>query len=166
MPPDPELKLSGDIVKKPVEANRDLASLELISAQIEGIQCTLDDVLDPEVDGNTNLDVGDVINYANAAAYAIGRSETLPLCNRLLRELHQKLLSGAEGRIRIRVNSAGHRTGFSRDPHRKGVRRVRLTPLFFNYTLHSAPAGRKITCFEKPFSSTMVKQTSTSGSRL
>lgn len=118
LPPSPELNLSDDIVKKLVEANRDLAGLDaasklipnaelfismyvrkeaLISAQIEGTQCTLDDVLDPGVDGNTNLDVGDVINYVNACTYAIDRLEKLPLCNRLLREIHLRLLSGVRG---------------------------------------------------------------------
>ena len=118
LPPNPELNISNDIVKKLVEANRDLVRLDtaaklipnvelfismyvrkeaLISSQIEGTQCTLDDVLDPEVDGNTNLDVGDVVNYVRACNYAIGRLEKLPLCNRLLREIHQELLSGVRG---------------------------------------------------------------------
>ena len=118
LPPNPELNISSDIVKKLVEANRDLVRLEtaakfipnvelfismyvrkeaLISSQIEGTQCTLDDVLDPEVDGNTNLDVGDVINYVRACTYAIERLEKLPLCNRLLREIHQELLAGVRG---------------------------------------------------------------------
>ena len=118
LPPNPELNINSDIVKKLVEANRDLVRLDtaaklipnvelfismyvrkeaLISSQIEGTQCTLDDVLDPEVDGNTNLDVGDVINYVRACTYAIGRLDELPLCNRLLREIHQELLAGVRG---------------------------------------------------------------------
>ena len=76
MPPNPELNINSDIVKKLVEANRNLVRLDtaaklipnvelfismyvrkeaLISSQIEGTQCTLDDVLDPNVDGNTNI---------------------------------------------------------------------------------------------------------------
>ncbi len=118
LPPNPELNINSDIVKKLVEANRDLVRLDtaaklipnvelfismyvrkeaLISSQIEGTQCTLDDVLDPDVDGNTNLDVGDVINYVRACTYAIGRLEKLPLCNRLLREIHQELFAGIRG---------------------------------------------------------------------
>ena len=118
LPPNPELNINSDIVKKLVEANRDLVRLDtaaklipnvelfismyvrkeaLISSQIEGTQCTLDDVLDPEVDENTNLDVGDVINYVRACTYAIGRLDKLPLCNRLLREIHQELLAGVRG---------------------------------------------------------------------
>ena len=118
LPPNPELNINSDIVKKLVEANRDLVRLDtaaklipnvelfismyvrkeaLISSQIEGTQCTLDDVLDPGVDGNTNLDVGDVINYVRACTHAIGRLDKLPLCNRLLREIHQELLAGVRG---------------------------------------------------------------------
>lgn len=69
----------------------------LISSQIEGIQCTLDDVLDPELNSNANLDVADVINYVKACSYAIERLEKLPICNRLLREIHDQLLSGVRG---------------------------------------------------------------------
>ena len=118
LPPNPELNINSDIVKKLVETNRDLVRLEttaklipnvelfismyvrkeaLISSQIEGTHCTLDDVLDPTVSGNTNLDVVDVINYVRACTYAIGRLEKLPLCNRLLREIHKELLAGVRG---------------------------------------------------------------------
>ena len=69
----------------------------LISSQIEGTQCTLDDVLDPEIDTNSNLDVADVINYVHATNYAIERLKTLPLCNKLLREIHRELMQGVRG---------------------------------------------------------------------
>ncbi len=118
LPPDPELYIGSDMVKRLVEANRDLVRLEtastlipnaelfismyvrkeaLISSQIEGTQCTLDDVLDPDIDRNTNLDVGEVVNYVKACMYAIGRLDRLPLCGRLLRETHQVLLAGVRG---------------------------------------------------------------------
>ena len=45
----------------------------LVSSQIEGTQCTLDDVLDPNVSENANIDVGEVINYIKASDYAITR---------------------------------------------------------------------------------------------
>lgn len=118
LPPNPELTIDSDMVKKLVDANRDLVRLDtasklipnvelfismyvmkeaLISSQIEGTQCTLDDVLDPDVDKNTNLDVSEVINYISACSYAINRLKTMPLCNRFLREIHQKLLAGIRG---------------------------------------------------------------------
>ena len=119
LPPNPELNIDSEMVKRLVEANRDLVRLDtaarlipnvelfismyvrkeaLISSKIEGTQCTLDDVLDPDADGNTNLEVGDVINYVKACSYAIERLKTLPLCNRLLREIHENLLSGVRGK--------------------------------------------------------------------
>ncbi|MBQ3333993.1 MAG: Fic family protein [Eubacteriaceae bacterium] len=119
LPPIPALNLDSHMIKKLVEANRNLVKLDtaaklipnaelfismyvrkeaLISSQIEGTQCTLDDVLDPQIDKNSNLDVGDVINYVNACQYAINRLDQLPLCNRLLREIHKELLSGVRGR--------------------------------------------------------------------
>lgn len=69
----------------------------LMSSQIEGTQCTLDDVLDPESDQNANLDVADVVNYVKAVYYAIERLDTLPLCKRYIREVHGKLLEGVRG---------------------------------------------------------------------
>lgn len=69
----------------------------LISSQIEGTQCTLDDILDPELNTNMNLDAADVINYVKGVQYALERKETLPLCNRLLREIHEVLMEGVRG---------------------------------------------------------------------
>lgn len=118
LPPAPPLELNADTVQLLIDANRALAMLNtaaslipstdlfvsmyvrkeaLMTSQIEGTQCTLDDILDPDADTNANMDVGDVVNYVNAAQYAIQRLQTLPLCNRLLRETHEKLLSGVRG---------------------------------------------------------------------
>lgn len=114
----PKLNIDNDMLKKLVEANRELIRLDtaaklipgselfismyvrkeaLISSQIEGTQCTLDDVLDPKLDTNANLDVADVVNYVKACSYAIERLEKLPLCKRLFREIHGQLLSGVRG---------------------------------------------------------------------
>lgn len=118
LPPVPPLTLRGDALRLVIDANRELAELNmaaalipstdlfvsmyvrkeaLLTSRIEGTQCTLDDILDPDADVNVNLDVGDVVNYVNAAQYAIRRLETLPLCSRLLRETHEKLLAGVRG---------------------------------------------------------------------
>ena len=118
LPPNPELKINSEIVKNLVEANRDLVRLDtaarlipdvklfilmyvrkeaLISSQIEGTQCTLDDILDPYADTNKNCDVADVVNYISACSYAINRLEKMPLCNRLLREIHERLMQGHRG---------------------------------------------------------------------
>lgn len=49
------------------------------------------------IEANINGDVSDVINYIKAIEYAINRLETLPLCNRLMKETHAVLLSGVRG---------------------------------------------------------------------
>lgn len=69
----------------------------LISSQIEGTQCTLDDILDPMVAEHANEDVADVVNYVHALQYAIQHLRELPLCNRLLREVHAELMHGVRG---------------------------------------------------------------------
>ena len=118
LPPDPPLALDNDCLKLLIEANKELVKLNvaanlipdsdlfvsmyvrkeaLMTSQMEGTQCTLDDILDPNADGNANLDVGDVVNYVNAAQYAIARRRDLPLCNRLLRETHERLMKGVRG---------------------------------------------------------------------
>lgn len=73
----------------------------LLSSQIEGTQCTLDDVLDPDSDQNANLDVAEVINYVKAINYAMERLKTLPLCKRYIREVHERLLDGVRGRDKM-----------------------------------------------------------------
>lgn len=69
----------------------------LLSSQIEGTQATLEDVLDPLIEKNANQNVSDVINYIKATEYALGRMQSLPLCNRLLKEVHAVLMRGVRG---------------------------------------------------------------------
>ena len=69
----------------------------LLSAQIEGTQCTFDDILNPENTELVQRDVADVVNYIKATEYAVERMNELPLCMRLLREVHTILLSGVRG---------------------------------------------------------------------
>lgn len=69
----------------------------LLSSQIEGTQATLEDVLDPLIDKNTNQNVADVINYIRATEYALNRLAALPLCNRLIKETHAVLMAGVRG---------------------------------------------------------------------
>lgn len=69
----------------------------LLSSQIEGTQATLDDILDPNLEENTNQNVAEVINYIKATDFATKRLETLPLCNRLLLETHGVLMQDIRG---------------------------------------------------------------------
>ena len=118
LPPNPSIELNSEIVELLVKANKQLALLEgissripnihlfismyvrkeaLMSSQIEGTQATLEDVLDPMLEENTNRPVGDVVNYIKATDFAISRLKELPLCNRLIKEVHEVLLSGVRG---------------------------------------------------------------------
>ena len=69
----------------------------ILSSQIEGTQCTLDDVLDPEANENANADVSDVVNYVRAINFSTQRLTELPLCNRLIRETHAVLMKSVRG---------------------------------------------------------------------
>ena len=118
LPPVPSLTLNNEIVFKLVEASKNLTLLDalanfvpninllvsiyvrkeaLLSSQIEGTQCTLDDIFDPLIEENTNQNVSDVVNYIKATEYALDRLNTLPLCNRLIKETHRILMEGVRG---------------------------------------------------------------------
>jgi Fic family protein len=72
----------------------------VLSSQIEGTQSTLDDVLAFEIDpqrASLPRDINEVINYIGAMNYGLARLETLPLSLRLLREIHERLMTGTRG---------------------------------------------------------------------
>jgi Fic family protein len=71
----------------------------VLSSQIEGIQCTLDEVLEAEIDDGAvrTKEVGEVVNYVDAMNYGVARLETLPLSLRLICEIHARLMDGVRG---------------------------------------------------------------------
>jgi Fic family protein len=118
LPPEPVLTLDQENINLLIVAHKRLALLDglisripsvslfisifirkeaLMSSQIEGTQATLEDILDPLAEDNANRNVADVINYIKAVEYAIDRLKELPLCNRLLREIHAILIENARG---------------------------------------------------------------------
>ena len=118
LPPEPAVAMDGEMIALLVQAQKGLAALEtvsenipnmdlfvsmyvrkeaLMSSQIEGTQATLEDILDPSLEENTNRDVADVVNYVKATEYAVKRLETLPLCCRLIRETHAVLMENTRG---------------------------------------------------------------------
>lgn len=118
LPPIPALSLDEYTLNLVIEAHRSIAYLEglavripslalfvsmyvrkeaLLSSQIEGTQATLEDILDPEAYTNANRDVVDVVNYVRATEFAVERLKKLPLCNRLIREIHSVLMEGVRG---------------------------------------------------------------------
>ena len=122
-PRDPPLDLGGELAPLLDRAQQQVRLLELagdlvpsvdwfvyafvrkeavLSAQIEGTQATLMDLLEVEASGEApaDADVEEVCGYVDALNYAweeIGRDTGLPISMRLLSEAHRRLLSGARG---------------------------------------------------------------------
>lgn len=65
----------------------------VISSQIEGTQASLIDVLQKDRKQEKINETAEIINYVNAANYAFNRLKKLPLCMRLIKEIHSILLS-------------------------------------------------------------------------
>jgi Fic family protein len=118
LPPNPSIEMDEESISLLMQANKTLGILDalstripdidlfvsmyvrkeaLLSSQIEGTQATLEDILDPALEDNTNRNVADVINYIKAVSYASDRMQELPLCNRLLRETHAVLMAEVRG---------------------------------------------------------------------
>ena len=118
LPPEPEIEIDTEMQQLLIDAHKKLALLNglsdripnkdlfismyvrkeaLVSSQIEGTQCTLEDVLNPEIDEKANADVSDVVNYVRAINFATKRMDDLPLCNRLIRETHGVLMNSVRG---------------------------------------------------------------------
>lgn len=118
LPPNPPIKFSNELITTLINANEKIAVLEniskripnvqlfvtmyvrkeaLMSSQIEGTQATLEDVLDPLIEENSNRDISDVINYIKATEYAINRLKEFPLCSRFIKEIHEVLMDNVRG---------------------------------------------------------------------
>lgn len=69
----------------------------LLSSQIEGTQCTFDDLLSPSQTQLHHKDVADVVNYVRAVDRGVELLKKMPLCTRLLRQVHAVLLDGVHG---------------------------------------------------------------------
>src|SRR5690348_5519903 len=72
----------------------------VLSSQIEGTQSSLQDVLAAEAQlfaPERPRDVDEVLNYVRAMNYGLDRLSTLPVSVRLVKEIHQKLLTGVRG---------------------------------------------------------------------
>ncbi|MCX8005991.1 MAG: Fic family protein, partial [Burkholderiaceae bacterium] len=73
----------------------------VLSSQIEGTQSTLSDLLLFELDEAPGVPFDDVVEVSNCVAaleHGMARlAQGFPLCNRLIRELHEKLLARGRG---------------------------------------------------------------------
>jgi len=121
LPPEPPIKLEGDLQALLSQADRALGRLDgsiqtlphpdlfvamyvrkeaVLSSQIEGTQSSLQDVLAAEarvLSSRRPSDVNEVFNYVGAMNYGLERLKDLPVSIRLIREIHEKLLTGVRG---------------------------------------------------------------------
>jgi Fic family protein len=121
LPPQPALRFDPETINLLSAADRALGRLDgvasmlpnpdlfvamfvrqeaVLSSQIEGTESTLEDVLQFKVDeerADVPRDIGEVVNYVGALNYGLKRLEEFPLCLRLIREIHGRLLQGVRG---------------------------------------------------------------------
>ena len=119
LPPQPSIDLNTELVSLLSLAERKLGRLDgvtqvlpnpdlfvamyvhkeaLLSSQIEGTQASFIDVLGATKEKQgIESDAQDVINYVAAMNYALERVKELPVCLRLLREVHAILLRSGRG---------------------------------------------------------------------
>lgn len=124
LPPDPAIRLEGELQALLSRADRALGRLDgsiqtlphpdlfvamyvrkeaVLSSQIEGTQSSLQDVLAAEarvLSAGRPDDVDEVFNYVGAMNHGLERLATLPVSVRLIREIHQRLLAGVRGQHR------------------------------------------------------------------
>lgn len=117
LPPIPDIKIDGPLHQLLANANIGLGRLDtmghllpnlehiiamyvrkeaLLSSQIEGTQASLEDIFEYESNIPVkNLDdVQEVINYIKALNHGLKRLEEFPMSLRLIKEIHQILLTG------------------------------------------------------------------------
>jgi Fic family protein len=121
LPPDPHVRLAGELQSLLSRADRALGRLDgsihtlphpdlfvamyvrkeaVLSSQIEGTQSSLQDVLAAEakvLDANRPSDVDEVFNYIAAMNHGLNRLPDLPVSVRLIREIHERLLQNVRG---------------------------------------------------------------------
>jgi Fic family protein len=76
----------------------------VLSSRIEGTQATMGEVLEYEARGESDdpgssheADIWEVLNYRTAMRTAVKMLDELPLCQRLIREVHRVLLNSVRG---------------------------------------------------------------------
>lgn len=124
LPPEPPIKLGGELVALLSRADLAVGRLDGVSrlvpdpavfvsmyvrreavssSRIEGTVSTLGDVLVHELDPHQRglpRDVGEVTDYVRALHFGIERMETLPLSLRFIREVHAELMQSPDARTK------------------------------------------------------------------
>lgn len=96
-----------DLITKPF-----LRREAVLSSRIEGTRTSLEQLYLFEADSagksprerrsDEQEDAREVFNYVKALEYGLGRLETLAICNRLLKEIHERLTEGVRGQHQMR----------------------------------------------------------------
>lgn len=119
LPPNPPLVLDAEMVRLLSKADRKLGQLNglasiisdpdlfvylyvrkeaLISSQIEGTQCSLEDVLTGDTTSTgKSLDIEEVSNYVAAMNRGLDQLKKVPVSTRLLNEIHLVLMKNVRG---------------------------------------------------------------------
>src|SRR5690606_25623398 len=121
LPPDPPLEIDDEMQQLLSRAARQLGRLDgsiqtlpnpdlfvfmyirreaVLSSQTEGTQSSLNDLLKAEaqiLESRHPRDVQEVVNYVGTMNYGLERLKQLPVSNRLVRELQERLLQGVRG---------------------------------------------------------------------
>ena len=124
LPPDPPLRWDGGLLGLLSDATTALGRLDgmagslsnpdlfvasyvrreaVLSSQIEGTQSSLDDVLAHEVEARvTSLpaDIAETVNHVRAMHLSLSLLGELPLSGRLIRRVHEELMTGVRGQER------------------------------------------------------------------
>lgn len=75
----------------------------VLSAQIEGTQASMNDLIDHQAGATPSEkrdDVQEIANYIDGVTYGLEKLNELPICTRLIRGIHGRILRGARGENR------------------------------------------------------------------
>lgn len=118
LPPDPPIQLDDELVLLLSQASLALGKLAglasiisdpdlfvylyvrkeaLLSSQIEGTQCSLEDVLSPADKTTPNHNIVEVSNYVRAMNQGLAQIKNIPVSTRLIKEMHAVLMTEARG---------------------------------------------------------------------
>ncbi|MCY4665554.1 MAG: Fic family protein [Acidimicrobiaceae bacterium] len=124
LPPDPPLRWDTDLLGLLSEATTALGRLDglagslpnpdlfvasyvrreaVLSSQIEGTQSSLDDVFAHEVEAGgpgPPADIAETVNHVRAMHLGLSLLDELPLSGRLIRRVHEELMTGVRGQER------------------------------------------------------------------
>lgn len=103
----------------------------VLSSRIEGTRATMGEVLEYEAAGGGESldpakieDIEEVLNYRRAMHQATEMMRKLPLCNRLIKSLHETLLAGVRGHDKARGNFRTIQNFIGRDQRIENARFV------------------------------------------